>query len=76
MFARVLKDNLRRANFFLCRMKAVRDHKIMKAAGISLQNAAANSLPQFPYNFIYGLQPGMFCMLFIVFVANELPPSS
>uniref|UniRef100_A0A914ZXI9 Zinc finger homeobox protein 3 n=1 Tax=Parascaris univalens TaxID=6257 RepID=A0A914ZXI9_PARUN len=46
------------------RMKAVRDRKIMKTTGISLQNAAANPLPQFPYNFIYGLQPGLAPMIY------------
>ncbi|VDM40758.1 unnamed protein product [Toxocara canis] len=46
------------------RMKAVRDRKIIKAAGITLQNAAANPLSQFPYNFVYGLQPGLAPMIY------------
>ncbi|VDK42111.1 unnamed protein product [Anisakis simplex] len=49
---------------FIYEMKAVRDRKIVKGSGISLQNAAANPLSQFPYNFMYGLQSGMPPMIY------------
>ncbi|VDN43350.1 unnamed protein product, partial [Gongylonema pulchrum] len=41
------------------RMKAVRDRRTLKPSSLPLPNTGSSTVPQFPYNFLYGLQPGL-----------------
>ncbi|VDK73890.1 unnamed protein product [Litomosoides sigmodontis] len=41
------------------RMKATRDRRTMKLAGVSSSNPGNNTMPHFPYNFLYNIRSGL-----------------
>ncbi|VDM98638.1 unnamed protein product [Thelazia callipaeda] len=41
------------------RMKAVRDRRTLKLPTTSSSSPGTNTIPHFPYNFLYGMQPGL-----------------
>lgn len=42
------------------RMKAIRDRRTMKLAGVSASNPGSNTMPHFPYNFLYNIRSGWY----------------
>ncbi|CAG9534787.1 unnamed protein product [Cercopithifilaria johnstoni] len=46
------------------RMKAIRDRRTVKAAGVSVSNPVSNTMPHFPYNFLYSIRSGLAPMMY------------
>uniref|UniRef100_A0A0R3RRJ7 Homeobox domain-containing protein n=1 Tax=Elaeophora elaphi TaxID=1147741 RepID=A0A0R3RRJ7_9BILA len=46
------------------RMKAIRDRRTMKPPGVSTSNPSSNTMPHFPYNFLYSIRSGLAPMMY------------
>lgn len=42
------------------RMKAIRDRRTIKSVGVSALNSGSNTMPHFPYNFLYSIRSGQY----------------